>query len=89
MNVKSNVIIFSTDNKERTDVRRLKEKKLQIALDNKNSLPIFDINNKEDIKTIVSNNLREMFGNNKFYIEQLYTWEIGRASCRVRVSSPV
>ncbi len=74
MNVKSNVIIFSTDNKERTDVRRLKEKKLQIALDNKNSLPIFDINNKEDIKTIVSNNLREMFGNNKFYIEQLYTW---------------
>ena len=46
MNVKSNVIIFSTDNKERTDVRRLKEKKLQIALDNKNSLPIFDINNK-------------------------------------------
>lgn len=74
MNVKSNVIIFSTDNKERTDVRRLKEKKLQIALNNKNSLPIFDINNKEDIKTIVCNNLKEMFGNTKFYIEQLYTW---------------
>ena len=74
MNVKSNVIIFSTDNKERTDVRRLKEKKLQIALDNKNSLPIFDINNKEDMKTMVCNNLKEMFGNTKFYIEQLYTW---------------
>lgn len=74
MNVKSNVIIFSTDNKERTDVRRLKEKKLQIALNNKNSLPIFDINNKEDIKTIVCNNLKEIFGNTKFYIEQLYTW---------------
>ncbi len=74
MNVKSNVIIFSTDNKERTDVRRLKEKKLQIALDENHNLPIFDINNKEDIKTTVSNNLNNMFGTNKFYIEQLYTW---------------
>ncbi len=52
MNVKSNVIIFSTDNDERKDVRRLKEKKLQIALDEKNKLPIFDINNKENLKTI-------------------------------------
>lgn len=74
MKVKSNVIIFSTDNKERTDVRRLKEKKLQIALDNQNSLPIFEVNNKEDVKTMVSNNLKEMFGTTKFYIEQLYTW---------------
>lgn len=74
MKVKSNVIIFSTDNKERTDVRRLKEKKLQIALDKQNSLPIFEVNNKEDVKTMVSNNLKEMFGTTKFYIEQLYTW---------------
>ena len=36
MKVKSNVIIFSTDNEERKDVRRLKEKKLQIVLDEKN-----------------------------------------------------
>lgn len=74
MKVKSNVIIFSTDNKERTDVRRLKEKKLQIALDKNHKLPIFDITNKEDIKTTVCNNLKEMFGTSKFYIEQLYTW---------------
>lgn len=74
MKVKSNVIIFSTDNKERTDVRRLKEKKLQIALDNQNNLPIFEVNNKEDVKTMVCNNLKEMFGTTKFYIEQLYTW---------------
>ncbi len=74
MKVKSNVIIFSTDNKERTDVRRLKEKKLQIALDSKNNLPIFEVNNKEDVKTMVCNHLKEMFGTTKFYIEQLYTW---------------
>lgn len=74
MKVKSNVIIFSTDNKERTDVRRLKEKKLQIALDNQNSLPIFEVNNKEDVKTMVCNHLKEIFGTTKFYIEQLYTW---------------
>ena len=74
MKVNSNVIIFSTDNKERSDVRRLKEKKLQIALDSKNNLPIFEVNNKEDVKTMVCNNLKEMFGTTKFYIEQLYTW---------------
>jgi len=74
MKVKSNVIIFSSDNKERIDVRRLKEKKLQIALDENHNLPIFEINNKEDIKTTVCNNLKEMFGTSKFYIEQLYTW---------------
>lgn len=74
MKVKTNVIIFSTDNKERTDVRRLKEKKLQIALDNENNLPIFEVNNKEDIKTMVCNKLKEIFGTTKFYIEQLYTW---------------
>ncbi len=74
MKVKSNVIIFSTDNKERTDVRRLKEKKLQIALDDQNKLPIFEVNNKEDVKTMVCNRLKEMFGTTKFYIEQLYTW---------------
>lgn len=74
MNVKSNVIIFSTDNDERKDVRRLKEKKLQIALDEKNKLPIFDISNKDNIKITVSKKVEEMFGTAKFYIEQLYTW---------------
>ena len=29
MKIKGNLIIFSTDNEERKDVRRLKEKKLQ------------------------------------------------------------
>lgn len=74
MNVKSNVIIFSTDSDERKDVRRLKEKKLQIALNEKNKLPIFDISNKENLKTTVSDKVEEMFGTTKFYIEQLYTW---------------
>lgn len=74
MNVKSNVIIFTTDNDERKDVRRLEEKKLQIALDENNNLPIFNITNKEHIKTTVSNKIEEMFGTTKFYIEQLYTW---------------
>ena len=74
MKVKSNVIIFSTDNEERKDVRRLKEKKLQIVLDENNNLPIFDISNKEYIKTTVIHRVEEMLGTSKFYIEQLYTW---------------
>lgn len=74
MNVKCNVIIFSTDNEERKDVRKLKEKKLQIVLDENNKLPIFDIDEKEYIKTTVIKNVEELFGTSKFYIEQLYTW---------------
>ena len=45
MNAKINVVIFTTDNKERKDVRKLREKKLQIVLDENNNLPTFDINN--------------------------------------------
>ena len=74
MKVKSNVIIFSTDNEERKDVRRLKEKKLQIVLNENNKLPIFEVNNKENIKNTVINSVEELFGTSKFYIEQLYTW---------------
>ncbi len=74
MIVKSNVVIFSTDNEERKDVRRLKEKKLQIVLDENNELPIFEVNKKEDIKFTVCKNIEEIFGTSKFYIEQLYTW---------------
>lgn len=74
MNVKGNLIIFSTDNEERKDVRKLKEKKLQIVLDEKNNLPVFEINNKEYIKTLAESRIEELFGTEKFYIEQLYTW---------------
>lgn len=74
MKVKSNVIIFSTDNEERKDVRRLQEKKLQIVLNENNKLPIFEVNNKENIKNTVINSVEELFGTSKFYIEQLYTW---------------
>lgn len=74
MNVRGNLIIFSTDNEERKDVRRLKEKKLQIALDENNNLPMFETNNKEYIKTLAENKIEEIFGTSKFYIEQLYTW---------------
>lgn len=74
MKIKSNIIIFSTDNEERKDVRRLKQKRLQLVLDEKNNLPIFEVNNKEYIKTTVCQKVEEMFGTSKFYIEQLYTW---------------
>ena len=74
MNVKGNLIIFSTDNEERKDVRRLKEKKLQIILDENNNFPMFETNNKEYIKTLAENKIEEIFGTSKFYIEQLYTW---------------
>lgn len=74
MNVKGNLIIFSTDNEERKDVRRLKEKKLQIALDKNYNLPMFETNNTVYIKTLAENKIEEIFGTSKFYIEQLYTW---------------
>ena len=74
MKVYGNLIIFSTDNEERKDVRRLKEKKLQVMLDENNNLPIFEISNKEYIKTSAENRIEELFKTPKFYIEQLYTW---------------
>ena len=74
MNIHGNLIIFSTDNEERKDVRRLKEKKLQVMLDENNNLPSFEINNKEYIKTSAEKRIEELFKTPKFYIEQLYTW---------------
>lgn len=74
MNIKGNLIIFSTDNEERKDVRRLKEKKLQIVLDENNKLPKFEIDNKKYIKTLAETEIEKIFKTSKFYIEQLYTW---------------
>lgn len=74
MKIKGNLIIFSTDNEERKDVRKLREKKLQLLLSEDNSFPTFDITNKEYIKDIAAHKMKELFGTNKFYIEQLYTW---------------
>ncbi|CCY71080.1 aDP-ribose pyrophosphatase [Clostridium sp. CAG:921] len=74
MKIKGNLIIFGTDNEKRKDVRKLKEKKLQIVLDEKNNLPTFEINNKEYIKDLAELKIEELFGTDKFYIEQLYTW---------------
>lgn len=74
MKIKGNLIIFSTDNEERKDVRRLKEKKLQLVLDKDNNLPTFEINNKEYIKNLAEEQIEKLFGTPKFYIEQLYTW---------------
>lgn len=74
MKVYGNLIIFSTDNEERKNVRRLKEKKLQVVLDENNNLPIFEINNKEYIKTSAEKRVEELFKTPKFYIEQLYSW---------------
>ena len=74
MKIKGNLIIFSTDYKERKDVRRLKEKKLQLLLSDDNIFPVFDITNNEYIKDSAVNKVEELFGTAKFYIEQLYTW---------------
>ena len=74
MKIKGNLIIFSTDNEERKDVRRLKEKKLQLVLSDNNNFPTFDVTDKEYIKDIASKEMEKMFGTSKFYIEQLYTW---------------
>ena len=74
MRIKGNLIIFSTDNEERKDVRRLKEKKLQLLLSDNNDFPFFDINDKIYIKDAAANKMEELFGTSKFYIEQLYTW---------------
>lgn len=74
MNVKGNLIIFSTDNEERKDIRRLKDKKLQVVLDEHNNFPTFEVNNKEYIKTLAEKEIEKLFKTSKFYIEQLYTW---------------
>ena len=74
MKIKGNLIVFSTDNEERKDVRRLKEKKLQLLLSDDNTFPIFDVKKNEYIKDAAANKMEELFGTSKFYIEQLYTW---------------
>lgn len=74
MNVQGNLIIFSTYNEERKDVRKLKEKKLQVLLDEKNEFPTFEINEKEYIKRSAEKRIEDLFKTSKFYIEQLYTW---------------
>ena len=74
MKVNGNLLIFSTENEERLDVRKLKEKKLQIILDENNDLPTFEVNNQEYIKLLAENKIEKLFEISNFYIEQLYTW---------------
>lgn len=74
MKVRGNLIIFSTDNEERKDVRRLKEKKLQVVLDKNNNIPTFEMNKQEYIKRTAEKEIERLFGTKRFYIEQLYTW---------------
>ena len=74
MKISGNLIIFSTDNEERKDVRRLKEKKLQVLLLDNNSFPTFEILKKEYVKKSAEKKVEDLFGTSKFYIEQLYTW---------------
>ena len=74
MKVNGNLLIFSTENEERLDVRKLKEKKLQIILDENNDLPKFEIDNQEYIKLLAENKIEKLFEISNFYIEQLYTW---------------
>ncbi len=74
MKIQGNLIIFSTDNEERKDVRRLQEKKLQLVLDANYNLPSFEINSKEYIKELAEKKIEEIFKTSIFYIEQLYTW---------------
>lgn len=74
MKIKGNLLIFSADNQERVDVRKVKEKKLQVILDENNELPKFEVNNKEYIKKSAENEIEKLFEVSNFYIEQLYTW---------------
>lgn len=74
MKVNGNLLIFSTESEKRVDVRKLKEKKLQIILDENNKLPKFEINNQEYIKNLAENKVEKLFEISNFYIEQLYTW---------------
>ena len=74
LKIQGNLIIFSTDNEERKDVRRLKEKKLQVLLNEKNSFPTFEISDEEYIKKSAEKKIESLFKTENFYIEQLYTW---------------
>ena len=74
MKVNGNLLIFSTENEERVDVRKLKEKKLQVLLDKNNNIPRFKVSNQEYIKDSAENEIERLFEISDFYIEQLYTW---------------
>ena len=72
MKISGNLIIFSTDNEERKDVRRLKEKKLQVLLLDNNSFPTFEILNKEYVKKSAEKKVEDLFGTSKKIILNLY-----------------
>ena len=74
MKINGNLIIFSMDNEERKDVRRLEEKKLQVVLDEMLEFPAFEVDEKEYIKKTAEKKVESLFKTDKFYIEQLYTW---------------
>ncbi len=74
MKVKGNLLIISSDNEARVDVRKLKEKRLQILLNEKNDLPSFEVNSNEYAKKSAENEIKKLFDISNFYIEQLYTW---------------
>jgi len=74
MKVKGNLLIFSSDNEDRIDVRKLKNKRLQVLLNEKKDLPSFEIKNSEYAKISAENEVEKLFEISNFYMEQLYTW---------------
>ena len=70
MKIKGNLLIFSADNQERVDVRKLKEKKLQILLDENNELPKFEVNNQEYIKKSAEDEIEKLFEISNLYFSR-------------------
>lgn len=69
------IVILTIGKKERKDIRKIGEKRLQVLLEKKTfSLPIFEINYGEYIRDTVINIVEKILGISKMYIQQLYAW---------------
>lgn len=76
MKTRYNLSIFTIIEEERKDIRKLKEKSLQVLLDRNYQFPVFDINEnqEESLRETAYMKACEILGTNHLYIEQLYTW---------------
>ena len=74
LEIKCNVAIFTMKEEERKDVRKLKERKLQVLLEDNHFFPSFRISQEEYVRETVRKKVSKILGTTDFYVEQLYTW---------------
>ena len=74
MKTRYNLIIFTIAEEERKDIRKRKEKTLQVLMDQKDQFPIFDVDEGKSLRDTAYEKASEILGTQNLYIEQLYTW---------------